>query len=318
MSTCGLERRPATAASATPTPRGAPDASGATGLRLAARSGLIIVAAVFLVVSSFRADAQRLPRVMSTDLCGDLLLVSLGAPEQILSLSRVSRDPRLSSIAEIALDYPTNAGGVEDLLYRQPDVALVYLGWTGGRFHRLLARQDIELASIPYPSTWEDAVATAREIAAKIGRVEAGEAIVADAERRMRALTGSLPPLRALYLRPGGGSAGTGTYVDDVLRRLGLRNVAAEAGRAGWGGFPLEAIVTEPPDLFVLGYFDEPQPLSGSSYARHPLLREALARTPAVHVPTPVWGCGGLELIDAAEAIAARVRGLPSPAGGDE
>jgi iron complex transport system substrate-binding protein len=267
---------------------------------------------VLLSPAAAAADTSALPRVMSTNLCADLLLLAIAAPEQIVSLSAASRDPALSPVAAKAAAYPTNDGGVEDLLYRRPDVALVYRGWSGGRFRHLLAGQDIEILPVPYPTDWQDALATARAVATRIGRGEQGGALADAAEARMRDLADGLPLLRALYLRPGGGSAGTGTYVDDVLTRLGLRNLASESGHSGWGAFPLERILLEPPDVFVLGYFEQPQPLSASTYARHPLLRRLLASTPRVRVPSRLWGCGGLELVGAAEAIAAQLRALRS------
>jgi iron complex transport system substrate-binding protein len=282
--------------------------------------GLMLSAAASSLALAAPADAggngdAPLPQVMGTNLCADLLLVALAAPEQILSLSRQSQDPALSPVAARAAAYPANAGRVEDLLYHRPDIALVYRGWTGGRFAPLLAEQDIEILEVPYPSDWDDALATARDIAARIGRAEQGAALAEAASRRMRTLADGLPALRVLYLRPGGGSAGAGTYVDDVLTRLGLRNLAAEQGHRGWSAYPLERIVAEPPEVFLLGFFDVEQPLSASSYARHPLLRELLARTPAISVPSRLWGCGGLELVGAAEAIAAQVRAL-EPSGG--
>jgi iron complex transport system substrate-binding protein len=247
---------------------------------------------------------------MSTNLCADLLLVSMGAPEQIVSLSRSSRNPSISPIAALAERYPPNHGGVEDLLYYQPDIALVYLGWTGGRFKHLLKGQDIEILPVPYPTDWQDALATTREVAARIGRGPQGNVAAAAAEAQMQALAEGVPPLRTLYLRPGGGSAGRGTYVDDVLTRLGLSNLAAEAGHVGWGAFPLEWVVMSPPEVFLLGYFEQQQPYSASAYARHPLLRELLARRPQIRVPSRLWGCGGLEMAGAAEAIAAQLREL--------
>jgi iron complex transport system substrate-binding protein len=257
-----------------------------------------------LMLASAAVTADGLPKVMSTNLCADLLLMSIAAPSQIVSVSRQSQDATQSPVAAQAAAYPANAGGVEDLLYHQPDIALVYSGWNGGRFGGLLAEQGIAVVPVPYPTDWDDALDTARKVAARIGRAEQGAALAADAEQRMRALAAGLPALNALYLRPSGGSAGRGTYVDDVLTRLGLRNLAAEHGHAGWGAYPLERIVLDPPDVFLLGYFEQRQPLSASTYARHPLLRELLAGTPQVAIPSRLWGCGGLELVVAAEAIA--------------
>jgi iron complex transport system substrate-binding protein len=281
----------------------------------AARRPAVVLLIMAFLLAATAPSAEPLPRVMSTNLCADLLLLAVAAPEQIVSLSRTSRDPALSPVAEQAAAYPTNRGGVEDLLYREPDIALVYLGWTGGRFGTLLSGRDVEVVPVPYPTDWEDALVTARSVAATIGRAEQGLELAAAAQQRMRELAEGLPELRALYLRPGGGSAGSGTYVDDVMTRLGLRNLAAEAGHVGWGIFPLELLVTDPPDLLLLGYFEQEQSLNAASYARHPLLRELLARTPSITVPSRLWGCGGLELIGAAEAIATQVRALDTGVG---
>jgi iron complex transport system substrate-binding protein len=118
-----------------------------------------------------------------------------------------------------------------------------------------------------------------------------------------------------LYLRPSGGTAGKGTYVDDLITRLGLRNLAAEHGDLGWGRFPLERLVTSPPDIFLLGYFDQARSPAASAYGRHPVLRTILDATPSISVPTRTWGCGGLELVDAAEQIVTRIGGLGLAAG---
>jgi iron complex transport system substrate-binding protein len=254
-----------------------------------------------------------LPSVASTDLCSDLLLLQIGAPGQIVSVSAAAQDPALSPLAAAAGAYPANRGRVEELLHLAPDIALVYLGWDGRGFAGLLAGQGIRIEPLPYPGGWTQTLATTRETAALIGRAQAGAALAAAADPRMQALAGSVPPYRVLYLRPNGGTAGAGTYVHDVLAHLGLRNLAAEQGYRGWGRFPLELLVAEPPDLFLLGYFDQAQPLSKSAYARHPLLRGLLESTPTVNVPTGGWGCGGLELVDVAERIAAQIAALPLP-----
>lgn len=250
-----------------------------------------------------------LPTVMSTNLCADLLLLRIAEPEQIRSVSRQSQDPRLSPVADRARAYPANRGGVEDLLYFKPDIALVYQGWMGRRHAERLAGQGIEVIALPYAKGWDDALQTARTIAARIGRAETGEALTADFERRMQTFIRSereqAPSL--LYLRPSGGTAGQDTYVDDLMRRLGLRNLAAEQGVKGWGRFPLERLASTPPDIFLLGYFDQAQSPARSAYGRHPRLRSLLERTPVIGLPGNAWGCGGLELLDVAERISGQL-----------
>ncbi len=253
------------------------------------------------------AVGEPLPRVASTNLCADLVLLSVAAPEQVVSVSQAGRDPRLSPLAEQAQPYPPNRGQVEELLQLRPDLALVYQGWAGRRHSDLLATRGIRVVALPYPKDWTDALATMREVAGLVGRPEQGERKAAEAARRMESFAASSPPLRVLYLRPSGGTAGTGTYVDDLLRLLGLRNLAAEQGHAGWGRLPLEQLILTPPDLFLLGYFDQARTPTRSAYGRHPLMRALLERTPAIRLPGNVWGCGGLELVEVAERILAGI-----------
>jgi iron complex transport system substrate-binding protein len=247
------------------------------------------------------------PRVASTNLCADLVLLAVAAPEQIVSVSRQAQDPRSSPVAAVAQRFPGNRGSVEEMLYLEPEVVLAYQGWTGRRHGELLARRGIRVVPLPYPEGWDEALRGLRETAAAIGRAEQAREVTAEAARRMRALAEDRRPYSVLYLRPSGGSAGSDTYLDDLLGRLGLRNFAADHGHTGWGRFPLELLIDETPDLFLLGYFDQGQPLTQSRYARHPLLRSLLRHAPTIALPSNGWGCGGLELLDAAEHVAAGI-----------
>jgi iron complex transport system substrate-binding protein len=259
------------------------------------------------------AEGAALPSVVSTNLCADLLLLRLGRPEQILSVSYQAQDPAVSPVTERAAGYPANQGAVEELLYYGPDIALTYLGWSGRPHSDLLARQGIRTVPLPYPQDLNDALEMTRSLAQTIGRAAAGERAAARANARIAALSSQPRHYRTLYLRPNGGTAGSDTYVDAMLRLLGLRNLAAEQGIRGWGRMPLEQVIAEPPDLILLGYFDKAQPPSQSRFAHHPLLGDLLARVPTIGMPSDsAWGCGGLELIDAAEQVAAQLEHLTS------
>jgi iron complex transport system substrate-binding protein len=265
-----------------------------------------------LATAASAQSARSLPTLVSTNLCADLLVLRLAAPEQVLALSRQSRGLEQTELAAQARRYPNHRGSIEELLALKPDLVLAYAGWSGRRHARLLARRGIEIVEIPYPGGWEDARKSARELGARISRADQARQVTAAADARMTALaerikaTATQPePQRALYLRPNGGTAGAGTYIDDLIERLGLINLASMKGIRGWGQLPLERIVLAPPELFLLGYFNQEQPIQASGVARHPLLRDLLNKTPSIGLPANGWGCGGLELLKAAEIISA-------------
>lgn len=252
-------------------------------------------------------DEVALPRVMSTNLCADALLLGLADPAQIVSVSRKSQDPLRSSQAELAQRFPANDGSAEEVIALRPDVVLASRRWQARHQVSLLSAHGIRIVTVTTPRDWTEIWASTREIAAHIGRAEAGEAIIAATQARIASLPHPLQPARALYLRPNGGSAGAGTHVDAVLQAAGLRNHAAESGHRGWGRIALENVVANPPDLFVLSSMVNDGGHARSNYARHPLMRALLAQRPAVQLEGNDWGCSNYQLARAAEHISAEL-----------
>src|ERR1043166_4018267 len=83
-----------------------------------------VIAAAGIAVS---ARAAELPRIASMNVCTDQLLLTLADPEQILGLSRYSRDPLQSWAADDARRYRILSGGAEDILAIRPDVVVASL-----------------------------------------------------------------------------------------------------------------------------------------------------------------------------------------------
>jgi iron complex transport system substrate-binding protein len=144
-------------------------------------------------------------------------------------------------------------------------------------------------------------------IGAQLQRADAATALVTHVQQRLARLHDTPRPYSALYLRPNGGSAGTGTYVDAVFAAAGLRNHAADQGQNGWGRFALETLVARPPDLFVFSDFIRDTAYSRSGFGRHPLLQNLLQQRPVISLAGKYWGCGNWQLIEAAEDIAAQI-----------
>src|SRR5258707_6121245 len=87
----------------------------------------IAVAALAMVGLSAPAQAAALPRIVSMNVCTDQLLLPLADPEQILGLSRYSRDAWQSWAAGEARRFPLLSGGAEDVLMVRPDIVVASL-----------------------------------------------------------------------------------------------------------------------------------------------------------------------------------------------
>lgn len=264
-----------------------------------------------LVWASLARAEATLPTVVSTNLCADLLALQLAAPAQLLSVSRKSQDPSLSPLAAQALQFSANDSSAEEIITLKPDIVLASKRWQSRHQSALFARHGMRLVVVSFPLTWEEIFDTTRTVADALQRRAVAEELIANVEQRLAALQQQRRPFQVLYLRPNGGSAGRHTYVDTVLASVGAINHATATGHVGWGRFPLEKLLVQPPDVFLLGDFARDAAYARNTYARHPQLQQLLAQTPHAQLNGNHWGCGNWQLIEAAEAIAAQLDALP-------
>lgn len=100
------------------------------------------------------AAASDLPRVMSTNLCADMLLLSLADPAQVVSVSARSQDPARTSFASQASVFPANTGSAEEVIAARPDIVLASRRWSARHQTALLERHGIAIITVPFPTDW--------------------------------------------------------------------------------------------------------------------------------------------------------------------
>lgn len=253
------------------------------------------------------AMSAPLPRLMSTNICADVLALSLADPAQIVSLSRHSQDAQRFSMAARARGFAANEATAEDVLYLQPDLVLASRRWSARHQQALLKRHGVRIVTVPFPTDWEGIDRSTLQMGQAMGRETAARQLLADTRARRARLQARPRLFNALYLRPNGGSAGVGTHVDAVLAAAGLRNHATALGLKGWGRVDLERILHNPPDMFITPAMVNDLAYARSGLSRHPQMKALLERVPVVALQQNDWGCSNWQLIEAAEAVAAQV-----------
>lgn len=261
------------------------------------------------MLAAFAADGAgaSAPRAVSLDYCADQFLLALADDAQIVAVSPLAASAysRERTRAEGFRRLRANA---EEIAPLKPDVALRV--WGGEpRLEALLARAGARVVTLDYASDFDAVRANIRKAAQALGREARGAALVADLDARLAALAGR--PLHgepALYVTPGGVTAGSGTMIDAIFQAARVRNAAAEAGHMFWPPLPAERLVLDPPGLIVTGFFrDGDETFNHWSAARHPTFKRLFARARAVHLSADVLSCPGWFAVEAAEAIAAGV-----------
>jgi iron complex transport system substrate-binding protein len=244
------------------------------------------------------------PRIASMNVCTDQLLIPLADPDQILGLSRYSRDRSESWAAGEARQYRTLSGGAEDILVLRPDVVVASL-YDKRSTRELLKEKGLHLAEFAVPRNLDEAKAQIRQMgeivqhedraAAEIARLDAA---IARARGVVAAKHYSVLPLSRRGWVSGGDS-----LLSSLLAETGLFNVAADLG-VNFGGYAsLEAIVNAKPDFIVVSEGGDRAEDDGRAFLLHPALERFYPPQKRIVIPDRLTVCGGVMLADALDVL---------------
>lgn len=234
--------------------------------------------------------AQAAPRVVSLDQCADQYVLALSPRAAIVGLSYRSQGGD-SYLAPLAKGLPKRRDTLESLLAAEPQLVVRY--WGGdARLTRRLAARGVQVLTLGEADDFSGIRANIRKVAFAMGRTEAGERLIADMDRKLKA-AGAAPSHRVVaYLTPGGATSGPGTLVDAILNAAGLNN---QERRRGYRVLSLERLALSPPSQLVLGFFDAFavdrawwSPAHGG-VMRATAHRRALASLPGSILSCPAW-----------------------------
>ncbi len=274
-------------------------------------------ACLLAVASQSLAQARRSPprRVISLFPCIDAILLRVADPDQIAGLSALSHEAEVASTAREAQAYPSVRDDAESLLARRPDLVVVSR-YTAGPTLRALSRSGVATLVINPQLSVTESLDQVRKVAAAVGHAERGDAL---ANRITEAVLRAAPqpgraPVPALVFQTGGFVAGTGTLIDDMLRRTGFENLAPRYGVRDFADLSLERLVSDPPSLLLAAAPRPGAPNWGDRVLRHPALLALKGRMRIESFPQSLLLCGGPVLLQTAPRLAQIRRRMEAPA----
>ena len=247
-------------------------------------------------VAGFAAAEPATPTIVSLDYCADQFVLALADREQILALSK-DAERQFSYLRDKAAGIPKVRAAAEDVVALNPDI--VVRSWGGdARALALYQRFGIHTVQIGYADDVEGTGDLLREVASAIGQTARAEAILSAAPKPA-APSGR----KALYVTPGGVSAGKDTMIESIMAHAGLEN--ANTG-TGWTSLPLESLVMEPPGLMLAAFFGfDDDATDRWSVSRHPVMQRLMATAQVIDMDEARVSCGGWFVAEEAADIAA-------------
>ena len=268
----------------------------------------LLVAMMGLALSGGAASAASLPRLVSMNVCTDQLVLTLADPEQILGLSRFSRDGWQSKAGDLSR-YPVLSGGAEDVLLIRPDI-VVASAFDKRSTRELLKTKGLRLAELTVPRTLDEARQQIREAGDIVGHPDRAAAEISRLDAALARARGAVSErhYRVLPLSRRGWVAGSDSFVGSLLGETGLRSAAGDLGFAFGGFASLEAIVNLRPDFIVVAQAGDRARDDGQAFLLHPALERFYPPQKRIVIPERMTECGGVLLADALDALTAEVK----------
>lgn len=261
-----------------------------------------------------KADA-RPQRIVSINLCSDVLALELADPGTVKSVFRVAADPEDSPVAGLAKSLPLNNATAEEILSLRPDLVLAHR-FSSPFTLALIERAHVPVVQVKDASSFEDIRDNVRVVAAAVGHPERGAAWIARFDASLAASARPKPahPIRAVIYQDLGGAAAAGTILGALLDHAGFENVVKANASGGFVNLSIEELIEKRPDFVAVGIYRAREPSLAHALLAHPALKDYVTHyARAVDLPARLWTCGTPFVTEIADRLAAARDGFDAP-----
>jgi iron complex transport system substrate-binding protein len=232
--------------------------------------------------------ASAVLRVASLNLCTDELLLTLAAPDQIVSVTHLAQEPQETLLWRQARRYRRNDGSLLSVVGSKPDLILTMGGGVRDRA-RIAERLGIRILDLPYPQSLADVERAIATTAAALGRQDAGRHRLSQiAELRRRRPTRQTD---TIWLGGGGRSVAATGLASEWMALAGLRQRPLKGDRIS-----LEQLLVQPPAILLRSDYRSGQYSGEQRWLAHPLARGA-NRSRTIATDGRAWTCMGPPLV---------------------
>ncbi|HLZ73545.1 ABC transporter substrate-binding protein [Phenylobacterium sp.] len=273
---------------------------------------LVLVVAAFAVGGPVASAAGRAvpQRMMSTNVCTDLLLLELAPKSRIASVTFLAPEAARALFPGAADGIPLNHNSAEDVVNVRPD--LILDSGLSTPLVRTLARQvGARVVDVKDANNFQDIRDVLRQVGDEIGERPRAEALIARMDATLAGLAADPPKKRLRVVAWSGGSAvpGKGSLTDAIITAAGAENIAARPG-ASESSFGVEELLTADPDALLFGGATLGQPSLLNDEGQHRVVRELYAGRRIAYSDI-AHTCGLPQSADSAVALRRALAALP-------
>jgi len=248
--------------------------------------------------------AAKPQRIMSMNMCNDMMLLMLVPRERIASITYLAHDAVETLMPGADRGVAINHGVAEEILQQQPDLILAS-PWSTPVARNLARRVGAPVVEVEAANDFEAIRRVMRQIGDAVGERPRAETLIRemDAELARLAARRQDRPLRVVAWTGDGSVPGTGTLTDAIITVAGAENIAAKKQDDSYSSFSVEELLVARPDAIMQGNGRYDRPSLRQARARHPLIDRLFAGR-QIDYPDAAYTCGLPQTALAARALA--------------
>lgn len=236
---------------------------------------------------------EKLPKVMSLNLCADPYLMGFAAREQLVALTPQSRDPALSAFVAAAKNFPVSDGRIETIAALKPDIVIVS-SYSDPLRNRLVEKLGIEVLTLDAANSYAAARDEIMRLGAAIGRQAQAQAYLKKLDAGLQAAR-KTPSRRAeiLPLQRRNLTAGEGHITDEIIALAGGDNIGRDTTNRLMGRISLESALAAKADFILLNETGQRPDSRGMEFLTHLALARAYPPQRRLSLPNNLLVCAG-------------------------
>lgn len=256
------------------------------------------------------ARAEREPifvakpqRIMSVNMCSDILLLMLVPKERIASITYLAHAPVEALMPGADWGVRINHGAAEEVVRDKPDLILASQ-WGTKPLRELAAKVGAPVVDVDSANSFADIRRVVRQTGQLVGEPERAEELIAQMDRTLAYLN-STRPKRTIDVAVWNGSGsvpGEGTLTDEIIREAGAHNVAVKFPDTRYSSYSTEELLVARPDALMRGVDRYTAPSLQDSASENALIRMAY-KGRRVTYPDSLYTCGLPQSADAARDL---------------
>lgn len=231
-----------------------------------------LLASALLLGAAPKPQPQR---ILSLEMCDDLLLLMIAPPSRIASITYLAHPAVEGLMPGADRGIAINHGSAEEIAQQRPDL-VIGSPFAASTARRLAASAGARIVTLPIASDFAGIRQNVRTMGMLVGAPERAEAFVRSMDGTLRRLAADrlAPPPRLIAWNGSGDVPGRGTLTDAIIRAAGARNIAARGGTAAFG---VEELLAADPDAILLADDRDAGASLHRARMHHPLIERRFA-----------------------------------------